>query len=89
MMSGILPSTWYCEGCDDPHPTEQAAADCCGQMAAYGYLCPICGLGSETEAEALECCDWEHTRKGVCVITEILEAAGQTRLPLPLPPPLH
>lgn len=53
----ILPETWYCEGCDEPHATETAAADCCGLPPAFGYLCPICGLGFECESDALECCD--------------------------------
>jgi hypothetical protein len=77
----ILPETWYCEGCDEPHATETAAADCCGLPPAFGYLCPICGLGSESEAEALECCGWERTREGYQTIRRTLEANGQLAMP--------
>ena len=36
----ILPETWYCEGCDEPHATETAAADCCGHTPPLATSAP-------------------------------------------------
>lgn len=81
----ILPETWYCGGCDEPHATEADAGDCCGHPPAFGFLCPMCGLGLELEADALACCNWEGTRRGYRTVKDLIEQAGQIRINLEPP----
>jgi hypothetical protein len=76
----ILKQVDYCPECGETWDPGDQPGDCCGVPPITGYACPDCGVGAQTEAEAIACCNWDCTPEGYRLIHAAAAAAGQQEL---------
>lgn len=74
---------WKCGACGSLYDEDKEALECCAPTPIEVFLCGECKGIFETQDEADLCCDMVDDDGEPIVTAEMLEAAGQLRLPLP------
>lgn len=74
---------WKCVDCGSKHSGYTDAMTCCSPSPDEVFCCDTCFCDFDSEEDAELCCVAVDEENEPIITAEMLEAAGQLRLPLP------